>query len=233
LNAQDLSGSATLVSPHFAVGNSGGLVFFSRLYLVNPGTAPASVQVEVRDAAGGTLRPPVVTPIGAEGSAQVEIGETFGLTAGSAVIGSVVVRSLEGTPIVGSILFGEATSGIFASEFPLDAAAGLGRDLIFEQLATAAGFYTGLAVFNPSPAAQARVTIEVRTPAGLQLGGTFPQTLGPNEKLTKLITELIAPSINQSGGYIRVRSDQPVSAVVLFGNNAGTVLAAVPASKVQ
>ncbi|MBI4456342.1 MAG: matrixin family metalloprotease [Acidobacteria bacterium] len=230
LNAQDLSvGSSTLVSPHFAVGGA-GLGFFSRLYLVNPAESIAQVQLEARDFKGSILgskvfamNPQEIVPVG--------IGETFGIVqTNSQITGSITIRALSGGPIFGSILVGDAAGSNFASELPLQGTANLGKDLLFEQLATAGGFFTGIAAYNAN-STSAKITVEVYAPDGLLLG-IFQKVLAPNEQLSRLITELLSGTANQAGGYIRVRSDQAVSAVVLFSHINGTVLSAVPASKV-
>jgi hypothetical protein len=233
LNAQDLNATATtLVTPHFAVGNA-GLTFFSRLYLVNPGNTPISVEIDARDLSGRDVGTPQVQVVGAQTILKLEVADTFGLLpAGPPIIGSITVKSLSGGSLFGSILFGDGAAFVpnFASELPLESVATLGKDLLFEQLATASGFFTGLAIYNPNPVS-AQLTIEAHAPSGVLLG-TKQQTLSANQKLSNLITELVPAAANQSGGYIRVRSDQPVSAIVLFGTGSGSVLSAVPASKV-
>ncbi|MBI2822736.1 MAG: hypothetical protein HYX74_10975 [Acidobacteria bacterium] len=234
LNAQDLSTApGTIVSPHFAVGSAGGLTYFSTLYLINPGDSLTQAAIEARDPAGRLLGSPKVT-LGPREIVRLGIAETFGLgTIGLPILGSLSVRSLAGGALFGSVFLGEAGTGSFASESPLEPVASLGDDLLFEHLATMAGFFTGIAVYNPSSTTPANIRVEVRTPAGDLLGGPFQKVLLPNEKLTSRITELVSASVNRAGGYIRVRSDQPVSAIVLFGDAAGMVLAAVPASKVR
>ncbi|HEV8132611.1 MAG TPA: matrixin family metalloprotease [Acidobacteriota bacterium] len=231
LNAQDQSAvPTTLISSHFAVGNA-GLVFFTRLNLVNPGNQPVQAVIEARDASGRIIASPTVF-VNAQTILKLEVADTFGLLPGGpAVIGSITVRSLSGGALFGSVLIGDGTTNNnFASEFPLESAATLGTNLLFEQLATASGFVTGIAVYNPGPNS-AQITVEAHSPDGTLLG-LKQQALGPNQKLTNQIIELVPTAANRSGGYIRVRSDQPVSAIVLFLTTSGSFLSAVPASKV-
>ncbi|HEY2931751.1 MAG TPA: matrixin family metalloprotease [Acidobacteriota bacterium] len=231
LNAQDLSaGSGSIVSSHFAVGNA-GLVFFSKAYVVNPGNSIEQVIIEGRNSSGALLNSPPF-PLSAQQIVELRLAEIFNIVPGGpAVIGSVTLKTLSGNPIFASLLFGDTFNNQFASEIPFESVAGLGKDLVFEQLATTVTYYTGLSVYFPGTGST-QVTIEVRNPAGALLG-SVDRTLQANTKLTDLISNLVPGAVNQAGGYIRVKSTQPVSAVVLFGTNSGSVLAAVPASRVQ
>ena len=65
----------------------------------------------------------------------------------------------------------------------------------------------------------AEVTIEVFDASGMQSGsGTV--SIPANGHVARLLNELIPGFGNQSGGYIRLMSDQPVAAWEIYGTVA-------------
>ena len=63
------------------------------------------------------------------------------------------------------------------------------------------------------------------TGAGV-LAGTKTITLEPNQQIANLVTELISGVESQVGGYIRIRSDQPVWTLEIYGSDQ--VMAVAP-----
>jgi len=54
-------------------------------------------------------------------------------------------------------------------------------------------------------------------------------SLNPHAQRASLLSELVAdPSYNRIGGYIRVTSADPISAIVLYGDSSSQFLASVP-----
>ncbi len=62
------------------------------------------------------------------------------------------------------------------------------------------------------------------------MNGSAPKTgvvtLTPNQQLSRLVSELVAGVETQVGGYIRIRSDNPIWAWEIYGS--GQVMASGP-----
>jgi hypothetical protein len=93
------------------------------------------------------------------------------------------------------------------------------------------GFFTGVAIATGNLAAQ--ITIEVYGSSG---GAPAFATinLDANQQLGRLLSELVPASAGQSGGYIHIRSDQPLWAWGIYGSMraiaSGPPLAANPSN---
>ena len=96
-------------------------------------------------------------------------------------------------------------------------------EFAFPHVANGNGLFTGLAIATGGNAAN--ITIEVYPSAG----GTPKSatiTLGPNQQLGRLVSELVDGVATQVGGYIRIRSDQPIWAWEIYGS--GEIMASGP-----
>ena len=106
---------------------------------------------------------------------------------------------------------------------------------VFGQVANITGLITGLALYNPGQN-DTDITIEVISAGGEMVGQSI-QPLGAGLRLSKLVPELVPTSEGQVGGYIRIRSDQPVIGQLLFGalgfNGIPTFFSAVPPTVIQ
>lgn len=102
----------------------------------------------------------------------------------------------------------------------------------FSHLATAEGFFTGLALLNPSSLA-ADVRIVAISQAG-QILGTVTRTLAPGQRISELLgVDLIPQAAGQAGGIVYIRSSVPIFLTSLFGRLEGSgVLANIPAQPV-
>src|SRR6185436_11142693 len=87
-------------------------------------------------------------------------------------------------------------------------------EFMFPQVAQGGTLFTGLCFAAGSNGAT--ITIDVYNPNGdVRLTGTL--TLGANQHTGRFITDLVPSLTQQLGGYIRVRSDQPILAWEIFG----------------
>ncbi|HEV8129665.1 MAG TPA: hypothetical protein VGQ81_00315 [Acidobacteriota bacterium] len=97
---------------------------------------------------------------------------------------------------------------------------------VFSHQAEAAGFFTGLAVLNPSTLT-ANVEVDSVNADGT-LRGVTKKALKPNQRESKLLHEWVSAANGAAGGYILIRSDVPVIATELFGTTTLSALANVP-----
>jgi hypothetical protein len=127
-----------------------------------------------------------------------------------------------------SIGFSASLIGMLDIENPTDTVAigarPAGTNFTFPYLANGDGFFTGLAFATGTAAA--KITIEVYPPSGgTPLSAAI--NLDANQQLSRLLNELVQASANQVGGYIRIRSDQPIWTWEIYGS-AGAIASGPP-----
>ncbi len=130
-------------------------------------------------------------------------------------------------PLGGSVRF-SAASGYGSSALPIELSPS--TDLVYSHVAQALGYYTGVALLNTNASA-ASITIEVYREDGTSTG-SLSTFLQPGQKISKLLHELVPASLGQLGGYIRIRSNLPITSFSLFGTDDGLSLSAIPPQNV-
>jgi hypothetical protein len=204
--AEPISGAqSTLVFPH-AVTTGG---YSSTLTLANvTGTARdvtvsfGGTSTAVRVDANGTTRMPIWnSSTGSPDAVRVAVSGLF--SSPSAVVGVLDIDNGADPVTIGARP--AATS------------------FLFPHIANGDGLFTGLAFATGAAAATIRVT--VYDPSGAILNsGTV--SLGTNQQLARLVSEVVAGVSTQVGGYIAVQSDQPIWAWEIYGSDR--VLASGP-----
>ncbi len=102
------------------------------------------------------------------------------------------------------------------------AAQGIPRKIaLFSHIATAFGYFTGVALLNPGTI-PTNYRVIAFTKEGAQIG-TYEGLLRPGERVSQLITEMIEGTAAQSSGFFIVVAEQPIYMSSLFGTS--TVLA--------
>jgi hypothetical protein len=109
----------------------------------------------------------------------------------------------------------------------------LQTSLLFSDIISDDTYFTGLAILNPG-SIDAMATIEIHNSDGTLIQ-KIDQPVPAGHRLSKLLTELFSSlqGRNQSSGYIRLTSDQPVASFILFGTQNLTVTSAIPPHVVQ
>ena len=107
----------------------------------------------------------------------------------------------------------ESETGSFLAALSLQSAGA--REVVIGPVARTEDFFTGLGLLNPSPSAVLS-TIELFDPAAQRLGVHF-LTLGPGEKQSHVLFELMSIVRHQSGGFVRIRSTSPIYTVGSLG----------------
>ncbi len=96
-------------------------------------------------------------------------------------------------------------------------------DFLFAHVAHGNGLFTGLAIASGN--APATITLDIY-PASGQSPKSVTFTMQPNQQLAKLVSEFVPTLTVQLGGYIRIRSDQPIWAWEVYGS--GRIMASGP-----
>jgi hypothetical protein len=218
----------TFYWPHYASG--GGLT--TELTFVNlDSTMSANITVALMDKDGNSLgqAPISIPPLG---QAIETISHLFPALPSSQVTTGYLRVDLLSThigpfvftpSITGSLRFSVADGSGSAA---LSLTSSLLTDFVYSHVAETAGYYTGIAMLNTN-ADPATISLEVFTGVGVSVG-TTSFTLQPGQKIAMLLHELVPAAAGQSGGYIHIQSDKPVSSFSLFGSNNGLSLSAIP-----
>ena len=139
-------------------------------------------------------------------------------------MGWLRITAANGT-LSGNISFGDS-SGRFLAALPLQGDTEGAREFILGHVAQTATMFTGVTLLNPFNRT-ALVSLEVFDKEKNLTGLSFLE-LSPGEKVAKLLDEFIPALKDQGGGFIRIRSNEPVFSFELFGRFSLDFLAAVP-----
>ncbi len=171
---------------------------------------------------GVVQRNRVVRNLGPGGSLREDVETMFGFNGADSLEGWIQVESTA-SAVNGYVTYGVPGAGSIAA---VAAPARPTRRAVFSHIATTLGFFTGVAALNASALA-ADLRIVALRPDGSLLG-SFDTVLGPGQRISSLIENLIPEAANQAGGVIWVSASRPLYLTSLFGNNQGTVLANIP-----
>jgi len=223
LSAQPPTTAAKYIIPEFAVG--GG--YASLLGLVNSGGVAQQVTLTAYNN-DGTLANVPNNPKRIALSANAGLRDTlenlFGFTDEKLSTGWIQVTSSLGY-LSCYLAYGGSAAPAFTAVSGVDIATA-SKTGIYSEVSQSAGFFAGLSLVNPG-ATTANVQLYTIRPDGTTVGkATF--TVGPNQAESGLISQILPASLNQSGGWGLIRSDQPLIGAVLFGAGNGASLANVP-----
>ncbi|MFB3906594.1 MAG: FG-GAP repeat domain-containing protein [Acidobacteriota bacterium] len=213
--------SAALYSAQFAMVPG----FATSLKLLNVGQSARNLVITPLDDQG---KPSTVTTLSLSPGAarQLDAAEILHLPASASWVGTLRVEP-DGPGIIGDVIFVDSAAFSRASSLPLDNHTF--THAVFSQVYNAVDFYTGLALHNPG-AGTAQILVEVYSNQGARTGITSI-SLQPQARVSQLLPEFMPSTAGQVGGYVVVRSTQPVVAQQLFGSMQ--VLSAVPATVIQ
>ncbi len=177
-------------------------------------------------AGAGVGQNPVRRALAAGGTLSEDLAEMFGFTGPGPVQGWLRVDS-PAPGVEGALAYALPSLGSLAAVADAREAR---RRSIFAYIATTQDFFTGVAIANASTAV-ANVRLAAVQPNGETLGSAA-LALGPGQRVSRLITELIPESVGRAGGLIWIESDIPVRSTALFGSETSGVLANVPSQSV-
>ncbi len=223
--------SGKFYSAQLAHGAGGGQSFFTSLNIANTTTVVVTVNGQAFNENHQPIGTSFTKKLDPLNSVQSTAAELFGLADArttQALAGSIEL-SADSAGVVADVLFGDASPDVrFAADLPMQT--DLATEAIFSHVANGAGYFTGIALYNPN-SVPANVTLEVYTAQGRVNRSTI--VLQPGRRISQLVNEFI-PSVGaQIGGYIVIKSDVGILAQELFGNLRLDFLSAVPADVVK
>lgn len=232
INAVTPSSEKQLYSAQLASGTFGATAYYTSLNLINTASNSASITIRAIDNAGVEYarKDRILLP---RQSLLTSLDELLELQ-GQPRVGTLVVECNQ-PGLIGDVVFGE-TKGEFAAGLVLQDV--LVSDTLFNHVANGEldganrnlSYYTGLAFYNPN-SVDVEVGIEVFNSSGVLVGTNgAPLRLRPRERTSQLVRELVPAASSQVGGYVRIKVAGNLGVVtqLLYGNDSGRFLSAVP-----
>ena len=200
---------SSLIFPHAVVG--GG--YRSWVSLANASSAPSQASITFGSRTSSIQ-------LAGRSARRVSLGELFPLTANEIETSAVRVNAtaLFGGGKVAAVIDIETDQSLVTIAPVREA-----TKIVFPHVANENGFFTGIAIAAWGAAAE--VTIEVFDASGTQ-SGSGVVSVPENGHIARLLSEFIPGFGDQSGGYIRLTSDQPVAAWEIYGT--ATAMASGP-----
>lgn len=202
-------------------------VIFTSLKLINTSSLQRAITLRAVGESGSDMVAPVNKSLGPGQFLEEDVSQLFGLPAGTAAVGSLRVEA-NGGGIIGDVIFGDPTSFNYAAALPLQTQPF--TQAVFSQVVNLPPLFTGLALYNPG-ASVAQVTLEVFNAQG-SLIGQASLTVRGGERVSKFVSQFAPSTAGQAGGYVSIRSTEPLIAQQLFGTYGLTFLSAVPPAMV-
>ncbi len=221
MNAVEAHQAEKMYSAQLAHG--AGIV--TNLQLVNTYPALRNVKLTLIADDGSLLAAAWVAMPG-EKIYNANLGTLFGLDPeGGIITGSLIVESF-GKGVIGDIIFADGDTLEYAMSLPLQTE--LFREAVFNHISNLETVFTGFAFFNPGDET-ANVLIEAIGTDGSKVAEKT-LILGPGERIARTLTDpdMWPEFPTQSGGYIKIQSDQPIAGQQLFGDRSLRYMAAVP-----
>jgi predicted CXXCH cytochrome family protein len=209
------AGTDTLTIPHVIAGDG----WETRLVFYNPLDRQVEIQLQMRRDGSGALPYGGVSRRRLEPHAMMnEPLSAFIPASNTRAEGYLLVKTTSSADrIQGAVAFSSVRGGAVAA---LGCEATGRKQMTFSHVAQGNGYWTGLALLSP---AGSSAVVELRSETG-EL--TASKTLTLSGRVVGTLGQLL-PVGDVTGGYIQIRSDGEIFAFELFGNERGSILAAV------
>ncbi len=219
----------TIYFPHLVEGPQSSFNWRSILGVTNLSSEDNTVMIQFTSDSGVTES--FTQTIQPNGAIRDPARNLFAsLRTGAFQNGWLRVTSTSSLPITGYVVFAETTQGGVAAVPPQSEPQ---SNLLFNHIADLPPWFTGLALLNPNPI-KANIDIFAMTPGG-SLIGTKSIVLGPGLKTAQQLSELIPQTQTRTdgdGGFVFVRSDQPLFGIELFYSRDLQILSNVAAGRI-
>src|SRR5690606_35122154 len=180
---------------------------FTNLKLINTTGAERQVQLTLLSEEGEPIADPKTLSFSSiYRFLESNIRDLFDLPPGLS-IGSLRVEA-DGPGVIGDVLFGAPSTLDYAAAALLQAETF--QEAVFSHVARSSEIFTGLALFNPT-AETAEITIEEFSAAGNLVGSAVIE-LPAGQRRAALLSELMPDAPGNIGGFLTIRSNQPLVA---------------------
>ena len=220
----------TLYSPHVAIGDFGGIVYYSEITLVNTSSAVIDCELTLRSDDGFLVGYYPSYKVYGNDKKVRDLGDLMNLTAPTS--GYLEINTRGGAGLVGCITFGEMGAGRFLATLPLQHERH--DHYLLGHLANGTmgtiPYFTGIAILNPNP--DSRV---VRLRAYDQAGALLQSVdivLQANQRKVFQLSQVMTDVPVIFGGYLIIENLAQQNGLLvfeLFGEYGFNFLSAVPA----
>ena len=218
LAALDVNASRSQIfSAHFASLDE----VRTSLKLINTGPA-TPVRLEALDDDGDLLGSLTLEELPTGGQFFGDLRDIFDFSS-EENSGWLRIQAIEGN-LLGSVTFRDSGNHFLAA-LPLHQEGA--REFIFSHVAHTPEVFSALALLNTSTQARV-VSVEVFDGSAQRAGVAFLE-LAAGQKVSRLLSNFFPDLEDQEGGFIRVRSNGPISGFAIFGDRSLNFMAAVPA----
>lgn len=223
-NGTSLAATAKeLYFPHVVQGSLGGLEYSTVVSITNL-TASEQVLTLTFAAESGTAPTTVVRTLSANGTLRETADAVFGLSG----FQNGWIKVTGEQPIAGAVVYAEATNRGVAVTPGLSR---LAADLFLGHIAELSPWWTGIALLNPG-SNTALIDIYAISPSGARIGSAQIALAG-GAKIARLLNEWIPETGRRAsgndGGFVYLRSSEPILGLELFFRRDLRVLSNVPA----
>ena len=228
LSGQDITaGGTTLYSPQYVFDSA----YRTTLSVINLDSVPGVVTFRLVQENGIQLGATRVVAIPPNGKVLVDDPAFFQPTGPQAVTGGYIEVVSDGVRLAGSTVFSGANGQSFSCALAFISK--LADSVLFSHAVSDETYFTGLAILNPNTA-DAIVAIELRAADGSVIDRK-QHVIAAGHREARLLTQYF-PSLegkNQSSGYIRLISDQPIASFALFGTHSLSAISAIPQQAIR
>ena len=203
-----------------------GMNIVTNLRLANTSSSTRSVTLSLIGDDGTPVAEGVNIEITGKQIYSADLGTLFGLPSEGVITTGSLVVDADGNGIIGDIIFAEGDTLGYALALPLQDR--LFEEAVFNHISNLPTVFTGFAFFNPGEET-ANIQIKAIGTDGNQVAEKT-LVLGPGERIARMIgdPDMWPEFPNQSGGYIKIQSSQPIAGQQLFGDRALRYMAAIP-----
>jgi len=197
---------------------------FTEVVLLNQAQTARSVTLKVWSETGSLLAQTDPVTIEARAMLRLDGRTTMKFPTDSVMVGSLEVQA-DGPGLSGCVIFGDLPQLTVTAALPLQSDPFF-REAVFSQLANGAGYYTGLAFYNPG---NAPVTIRIRVfdHQAVKTGET-ELTLPAKSRKSALLHELVPSTTGQVRGFVLLSASGPLIAQQVFADTTTPRMSAVP-----
>ncbi len=198
--------------------------FFTEVILLNQAQTARSVTLKAWSENGSQLGQTDPIAVGAGAMVRLDGRTALKFASNSVVVGSLEVQA-DGPGVSGCVIFGDLPQLTVAAALPLQSDPFF-REAVFSHLANGAGYYTGLAFYNPG---NAPVTIRLRVfdHQAVKTGET-ELTLPAKSRKSALLHELAPSTAGQVRGFVLLSASGPLIAQQVFADTTTPRMSAVP-----
>lgn len=222
MNAVESTQARKLYSAQLA----NGMNIVTSLRLVNTSKSTRSVTLSAFGDKESYRAHPVQVQIAGESIYSADLGTIFQLEFEGLITTGTLVVDTDGGGVIGDIILAEGDTMEYAMSLPLQDR--LFQEAVFNHISNLSTVFTGFAFYNPGELT-ADVLIEAIGTNGQKVKEKT-LILDPGERIARILDDPdIWPDFGeQSGGYIKIRSTQPIAGQQLFGDRSLRYMAAIP-----